>query len=178
MRCPQASFEAQPRSARLLAPKMGIGPYNAYKSSVRISEPIQALWEKLNEKKHPRFSAGVFFSVSKNCCSLFLCRIFKVCVGADDSVRPQQIAAKTKPFWRIRIAFSCLTVGADAYIGPLGSCEFAEEYRKNAVFCRADVGIGPYTEMSSPSRMCRSFSREKAAFRWADRVVRPYEADT
>ena len=28
MRCPQASFEAQPRIARLLAPKMGIGPYN------------------------------------------------------------------------------------------------------------------------------------------------------
>ena len=27
MRCPQASFEAQPRFARLLAPKMGIGPY-------------------------------------------------------------------------------------------------------------------------------------------------------
>ena len=27
MRCPQASFEAQPRIARLLAPKMGIGPY-------------------------------------------------------------------------------------------------------------------------------------------------------
>ena len=29
MRCPQASFEAQPRFARLLAPKMGIGPYMA-----------------------------------------------------------------------------------------------------------------------------------------------------
>ena len=27
MRCPQASFEAQPRIARLLAPKMGIDPY-------------------------------------------------------------------------------------------------------------------------------------------------------
>ena len=27
MRRPQASFEAQPRIARLLAPKMGIGPY-------------------------------------------------------------------------------------------------------------------------------------------------------
>ena len=27
MRRPQASFEAQPRTARLLAPKMGIGPY-------------------------------------------------------------------------------------------------------------------------------------------------------
>ena len=29
MRRPQASFEAQPRFARLLAPKMGIGPYIA-----------------------------------------------------------------------------------------------------------------------------------------------------
>ena len=28
MRRPQASFEAQPRFARLLAPKMGIGPYS------------------------------------------------------------------------------------------------------------------------------------------------------
>ena len=27
MRRPQASFEAQPRAARLLAPKIGIGPY-------------------------------------------------------------------------------------------------------------------------------------------------------
>ena len=35
-------------------------------------------------------------------------------------------------------------VGADAHIGPLGSCEFAEDYRKNGVFFRADVGIGPY----------------------------------
>ena len=30
-----------------------------------------------------------------------------------------------------------------AHIGPLGSCKFAEEYRKNGAFCRADVGIGP-----------------------------------
>ena len=35
-------------------------------------------------------------------------------------------------------------VGADAYIGPLGSYEFAEDYRKISIFCRADVGIGPY----------------------------------
>ena len=32
-----------------------------------------------------------------------------------------------------------------AHIGPLGSCKFAEEYRKNGAFCRADVGIGPYS---------------------------------
>ena len=30
MRRPQASFEAQPRAARLLAPKMGIDPYKRY----------------------------------------------------------------------------------------------------------------------------------------------------
>ena len=35
-------------------------------------------------------------------------------------------------------------VGADAHIGPLGSCEFAADFRKNGAFCRADVGIGPY----------------------------------
>ena len=33
MRRPQASFEAQPRAARLLAPKMGIDPYKCFTSS-------------------------------------------------------------------------------------------------------------------------------------------------
>ena len=33
MRRPQASFEAQPRAARLLAPKMGIDPYKRYTDS-------------------------------------------------------------------------------------------------------------------------------------------------
>ena len=37
-----------------------------------------------------------------------------------------------------------ILVGADAHIGPLGSCEFAIAFRKNGAFCRADVGIGPY----------------------------------
>ncbi len=47
-----------------------------------------------------------------------------------------------------------------AHIGPLGSCKFAEEYRKNGAFCRADVGIGPYKARtrvlryrSSPTRL-------------------------
>ena len=30
------------------------------------------------------------------------------------------------------------------HIGPLGSYEFAGDFRKNGTFCRADVGIGPY----------------------------------
>ena len=36
MRRPQASFEAQPRIARLLAPKMGIGPYIHVGKYIRI----------------------------------------------------------------------------------------------------------------------------------------------
>ena len=35
-------------------------------------------------------------------------------------------------------------VGADAHIGPKKWFEFAGNFRKIAVFCRADVGIGPY----------------------------------
>ena len=27
------------------------------------------------------------------------------------------------------------------HIGPLGSCDFAEDHRKNGAFCRGDVGI-------------------------------------
>ena len=36
MRRPQASFEAQPRIARLLAPKMGIDPYRQVGKCIRI----------------------------------------------------------------------------------------------------------------------------------------------
>ena len=44
---------------------------------------------------------------------------------------------------------------------------------KFAAAQRADVGIGPYIEMRRCIRLRRSFSK-KAAFCWADRVVRPY----
>ena len=44
---------------------------------------------------------------------------------------------------RIRIA----NVGADAHIGPFGSYEFAEDFRKNGAFCRVDVGIAPYAKL-------------------------------
>ena len=46
-------------------------------------------------------------------------------------------------------ASSHFSVGADAYIGPGGSCEFAENLRENGAFCRADVGIGPYKQVGS-----------------------------
>ena len=46
-------------------------------------------------------------------------------------------------------------VGADAHIGPLESCEFAEDSRKNGAFCRADVGIGPYKRMRKCIWICR-----------------------
>ena len=52
-------------------------------------------------------------------------------------------------------------VGADAHIGPLGSYEFAEDYRKNGAICRADVGIGPYTETSG-AYVCAVFFHKKA----------------
>ena len=50
------------------------------------------------------------------------------------------IKRKAKPY-----APAYLNVGADAHIGPLESCEFAVDSRKNGAICRADVGIGPYT---------------------------------
>ena len=31
------------------------------------------------------------------------------------------------------------------HIGPLGSYEFAEDYRKIGAICRVDVGIDPYS---------------------------------
>ena len=53
--------------------------------------------------------------------------------------------ARVKPgTWMIRTA----CVGADAHIGPFVSCKFAAEFRKNGAFCRADVGIGPYYELT------------------------------
>ena len=42
-------------------------------------------------------------------------------------------------------AFTDSVVGADAHIGPLGSYDFAGDPRKIGAFCRADVGIGPYS---------------------------------
>ena len=45
-------------------------------------------------------------------------------------------------------AFSYLTVGVDDHIDPLGSCEFAEGFRKNRCILRADRVVRPYRESS------------------------------
>ena len=50
-----------------------------------------------------------------------------------------------------RPSFAYGYVGAVAHIGPLGSCEFAADFRKNSAFCRADVGIGPYNTVYFPN---------------------------
>ena len=34
------------------------------------------------------------------------------------------------------------------HIGPLGSYEFAADFRNNSAFCRVDVGIDPYKRCS------------------------------
>ena len=37
-----------------------------------------------------------------------------------------------------------ICVGVDAHIDPLGTIEFAEDFRKTGFFRRGDVGIDPY----------------------------------
>ena len=58
-------------------------------------------------------------------------------------------------------------VGADAYIGPLGSCEFAGDFCKSGLFCRADVGIGPYNRM----RRCK---KKRPEFSYSGRRRSPW----
>ncbi len=83
-------------------------------------------------------------------------------------------------------AFSSSFVGADAHIGPLGSCEFAEGFRKNRCILRADRVVRPYRESSvvvgaddsvGPSGSCEF----AADFRKINRILpggaepRPYQ---
>ena len=55
-------------------------------------------------------------------------------------------------------------VGANVYIGPFVSYEFAEDYRKAGALCRADVGIGPYEAHKSSvgNSELLQISREKS----------------
>ena len=58
----------------------------------------------------------------------------------------------------MRAAKSIAAVGADAHIGPLGSYEFAADFRNNSVFCRVDVGIDPYSRVSNCMRIRAEFT--------------------
>ena len=48
---------------------------------------------------------------------------------------------------RLRTSPVSLLVGGDAHIAPLGSRNFAGDFRKSGAICRADVGIGPYERL-------------------------------
>ena len=59
-------------------------------------------------------------------------------------------------------------VGAIEHIAPLGSCEFAKDYRKIGAFCRVDVGIDPYVlfgEVSSGASSACAL-RSRSATSW------------
>ena len=58
-------------------------------------------------------------------------------------------------------------VGADAHIGPLESCEFAEDSRKNGAFCRAEQTPAPTNLLHQNShvrygRGCSAYSSSNA----------------
>ena len=46
------------------------------------------------------------------------------------------------------------------HIGPLGSCDFAEDHRKNGAFCRGDVGIDPDNQPCGHLRIRRRFLKK------------------
>ena len=61
-------------------------------------------------------------------------------------------------------------------IGPLGSCEFAADFRKNGAVCRVDVGIDPYIETGS-TYVCAAAFHKISCILPGGQVVRPYEAE-
>ena len=76
---------------------------------------------------------------------------------ADDSVRPAAGSTFLRKKHGTYVRTARFGVGAEAHIGPLGSCEFAVESRKIGAFCRADVGIGPYEQTGKCIRIRQRF---------------------
>ena len=60
------------------------------------------------------------------------------------------------------------------HIGPADYTVFTEIFGEFVTSQRADVGIGPYSQMRRCIRIRRGFLK-KHGFRRADRGVRPYE---
>ena len=84
------------------------------------------------------------------------CRGGRLCPPARNTTAGWSFAANS-------YAPSALTVGADAHIGPGGSYEFAEDFRKNGALCRADVGIGPYKRVGKRIRIRLGFPEKATA---------------
>ncbi len=72
----------------------------------------------------------LLFMLQNPCRGRRLCRPDQCCKFAVD--------------FRKGLHFAHLIVGADAHIGPLGSCEFAEDFRKKRPVLRADRVVRPY----------------------------------
>ena len=53
-------------------------------------------------------------------------------------------------------------VGGDAYIAPLGTIEFAEDFRKIGITRRVDVGIDPYERFWLFLRNCSTLEGSDA----------------
>ena len=73
-----------------------------------------------------------------------------------------------KGFVGFSVSLPALRRGAIEHIAPLGSCEFAEDYRKIGAFCRVDVGIDPYVlfgEVSSGASSACAL-RSRSATSW------------
>ena len=70
------------------------------------------------------------------------------CAASRACIMSREEQSKDGSFSENPQAFSSSFVGADAHIGPLGSCEFAEGFRKNRCILRADRVVRPYRENS------------------------------
>ena len=84
---------------------------------------------------------------------------------------------------------SGIFVRVDAHIDPLGTFEFAGDFRKYSLYCRGDVGIAPTNTPEVPKKLVGADASvrpwevsnspeifvKKQIFLRADRVVRPYE---
>ena len=180
MRRPQASFEAQPRNARLLAPRWASTP------TLRNG--------KRGDFPRPSVGADAYIGPLK-CCD-FASDFHKSGQfrRADRVVRPYGVKNETLynnalppprggvfileggSMWAStptlrngkRGDFSRSFVGADAHIGPLKCCDFASDFHKTGQFRRADRVVRPYGakwqtdtgsagQTSAPPRMSMTF---------------------
>ena len=107
-------------------------------------EPVHSAWADvgIGPYKWMRTNA-VFFRNLQQICNID---------RADRVVRPYEIRGDRS-----------LAVGADDSVGPLGSYEFAGDFRRTGAFCVGRVGIGPYNKIWQRIRICVGFMLLAAA---------------
>ena len=68
-------------------------------------------------------------------------------------------------------------VGVDAHIAPLGTIEFALDFRKIGLYRQVDVGIDPYEPYGGFPKSRNARIRKSAKFRRGGRGFRPYKQE-